>query len=205
MNNVELIGRIAVDVKVGSGVASSLMAVHRIYKSRDGQDTDFIPLTFFGGQAENFSKMVSKGQQIGIDGRIKTSEYADQNGEKHYGWSVVVNHFYLLNSGEHTSHGSKSDNENTYKVDKQLDNLDQILDNVKADKQPAKQSAKQPEDQPEQQADESISPLPPLGNNRNNRSHVSGNDFSQKVVDNQPTVEQLEEEIAKLKNKAVPF
>ncbi|MFT9040165.1 single-stranded DNA-binding protein [Schleiferilactobacillus harbinensis] len=101
MNNVNLIGHVATDVKVGNGVISSLLAVHRIYKSSDGVDTDFIPLSIFGHQAENFQKMVSKGQQIGIDGQIKTSTYTDQNGEKKYGWSVVVSHFYLLGSGNH--------------------------------------------------------------------------------------------------------
>lgn len=101
MNNVQMIGHIAVDTKVGNGVASSLLAVHRIYHSKDGVDSDFIPLSLFGHQAENFSKMVNKGQLIGIDGQIKTSEYADANGEKKYGWSVVVNHFYLLGSEHH--------------------------------------------------------------------------------------------------------
>lgn len=99
MNNVNLIGHVAVDSKIGNGVASSLLAVHRIYKSRDGIDTDFIPLSLFGHQAENFAKMVSKGQLLRVDGQIKTSTYADQNGEKKYGWSVVVSHFYLLSSG----------------------------------------------------------------------------------------------------------
>lgn len=101
MNDVSLIGHVATDIKAGNGVISSLLAVHRIYKSRDGVDTDFIPLSLFGHQAENFQKMVSKGQLIGIDGQIKTSTYSDQNGEKKYGWSVVVSHFYLLGSEHH--------------------------------------------------------------------------------------------------------
>lgn len=208
MNNVELIGHVAVDTKVGSGVASSLLAVHRIYHSKDGQDTDFIPLSLFGRQAENFSKMVKKGQRIGVDGQLKTSTYADENGEKRYGWSVVVNHFYLLHGGEHTSHDNKSDNNNTYKVDEQLDNLDKILDNVKSDEEeenkPVKPAETVSEDKPAKQADESITPLPPLGKS-SNRSHVSGNDFSKKVIDSQPTVEELQQEIAKLKSKAMPF
>lgn len=209
MNNVNLIGRVATDVNTGNGVASSLLAVHRIYKSKDGQDSDFIPITLFGKQAENFAKMVEKGQMIGLDGRLKTSEYADQNGEKKYGWSVIVSHFYLLNSGKHDH---KSDNENVYKVDEQLSNLDKILDNVKADEQADepvnedKQPAK-PETKPAKQSDddESIEPLPPLGNNHNNRSHISGNDFNQKVIDAQPSIEQLQQEIAELKSKALPF
>jgi single-strand DNA-binding protein len=220
MNNVNLIGHVAVDSKEGNGVVSSLMAVHRIYRSKDGQDTDFIPLSIFGKQAENFSKMVSKGQMIGIDGRIKTSEYADQNGEKRYGWTVIVSHFYLLHSGSHDgqrqqklsqdmissemhSSAQQHQDENVYKVDKQLDNLDQILDTVKADEQAAKPVS---EAKPAKQADddESISPLPPLGKS-SNRSHISGNDFSQQVIDSQPSVEQLEKGIAKLKSKALPF
>lgn len=205
MNNVNLIGRIATDIKVGSGVVSTLLAVHRIYKSKDGIEADFIPLSIFGKQADNFSKMVSKGEMVGIDGQLKTSVYADANGEKKYGWSVAVDHFYLLNSGKHDH---KSDNDNTYKVDEQLDNLDEILDTVKADEadetKPVSED-KQPEaKQPVKQADEPISPLPPLGN-KNNRSHVSGNDFNEKVIDSQPSIEQLEQEIAKLKEKALPF
>lgn len=104
MNNVNLIGRIATDVKIGNGVVSTLMAVKRIYHSKDGIEADFIPLSLFGHQAENFSKMVSKGQMLGIDGQIKTSTYADPStGEKKYGWSVAVDHFYLL--GEHHEGG----------------------------------------------------------------------------------------------------
>jgi single-strand DNA-binding protein len=133
MNNVSLIGHVAVDTKVGSGVASSLLAVHRIYKSRDGQDTDFIPLSIFGKQAENFSKMVQKGEQIGIDGRIKTSTYADENGEKKYGWTVAVDHFYLLNSGHHDDGQQKLSQQSQPRasqpaIDKQLKSLDSQLE-----------------------------------------------------------------------------
>lgn len=110
MNDVSLIGHVATDVKVGNGVVSSLLAVHRIYKSSDGVEADFIPLSVFGHQADNFSKMVSKGQLIGVDGSLKTSTYADPTtGEKKYGWSVVVNHFYLL-SEQHEGQQKLSQN-----------------------------------------------------------------------------------------------
>ena len=110
MNNVNLIGRIETDVKAGNGVISTLLAVKRIYKSKDGQNTDFIQLSIFGHQAENFQKMVSKGQLIGVDGQLKTSTYADENREKRYSWSVVVNHFYLLSS---KTYGDKSKDSST--------------------------------------------------------------------------------------------
>lgn len=101
MNNFNGIGRISMDAKVGNGVVNSLLAVKRIYKSNDGVEADFVPLTIFGKQADNFNRLTKKGDKIGIDGSIKTSKYADENGEVHYGWSVTVNHFYLLSSKPH--------------------------------------------------------------------------------------------------------
>ena len=47
MNSVNLIGRVAMDAKVGNGVLTSLLAVKRIYKSSDGVEADFIPITLF--------------------------------------------------------------------------------------------------------------------------------------------------------------
>ncbi|TEA87071.1 single-stranded DNA-binding protein [Lacticaseibacillus paracasei] len=105
MNNFSGIGRIAMSPKKGNGVLSSLLAIKRIYKSSDNVDTDFVPLTIFGKHADNFERLTSRGDLIAIDGSIKTSKYADENGEVHYGWSVVVNHFYLLSS---KAHGDKS-------------------------------------------------------------------------------------------------
>lgn len=105
MNNFSGIGRIATDAKIGNGVLTSLLAVRRIYKSSDGVEADLIPLTLFGKQAENFNRLTSKGDKIGIDGSVKTGKYADENGEIHYGWSVTVNHFYLIN---YKAHGDKS-------------------------------------------------------------------------------------------------
>lgn len=109
MNNVSLIGRIATDVKAGNGVISTLLAVKRIYKSKDGQDTDFIQLTIFGKQADNFERLTNKGDKIGVDGSIRTNKYADSNGEVHYGWSVTVDHFYLLSNKQHNESHQLSD------------------------------------------------------------------------------------------------
>ena len=100
MNNFSGIGRIAMSPKKGNGVLSSLLAIKRIYKSSDG-DTDFVPLTVFGKQADNFERLTKKGDKVGIDGSIRTNKYADENGEIHYGWAVVVNHFYLLSTKPH--------------------------------------------------------------------------------------------------------
>lgn len=110
MNNYSAIGRVAMTPKVGNGVVNSLLAIKRIYKSNDGIEADFIPLTIFGKQAENFDRLTSKGDKIGVDGSVKTSKYADKNGEVHYGWSITVDHFYLLSSKpNNNSAGTLSD------------------------------------------------------------------------------------------------
>lgn len=119
MNNFSGIGRIAMDPKVGNGVLSSLLAIKRIYKSSDG-DTDFVPLTVFGKQADNFNRLVSKGDRVGIDGSIKTSKYADENGEVHYGWAVIVNHFYLLSNKPHNGDSAKLSDSSLNIINSQL-------------------------------------------------------------------------------------
>lgn len=102
MNNYSAIGIIAVSPKKGNGVVNSLLAIKRIYKSNDNQTADFIPLTIFGKQAENFDRLTKKGDKIGIDGRIKTSTYTNEQGQTEHGWSVVIDHFYLLSSKPHS-------------------------------------------------------------------------------------------------------
>lgn len=103
MNNFSGIGRIAMDAKVGNGVVNSLLAIKRIYKSSDNVDTDFVPLTIFGKQAENFDRLTKKADKIGIDGRIKTSTYTNEQGQTEHGWSVVIDHFYLLSTKSHNN------------------------------------------------------------------------------------------------------
>ncbi|WP_375155879.1 single-stranded DNA-binding protein [Lacticaseibacillus paracasei] len=107
MNNFSGIGLVAMDPKIGNGVLTSLLAVKRIYKSSDGIEADFIPITLFGKQAENFNRLTNKGDKIGIDGSIKTSKYADENGEVRYGWAITISHFYLLSSKPHNGDSTK--------------------------------------------------------------------------------------------------
>lgn len=109
MNNFSGIGRIAMDPKIGNGVVNSLLAIKRIYKSSDNVDTDFVPLTIFGKQAENFDRLTKKADKIGIDGRIKTSTYTNEQGQTEHGWSVVIDHFYLLSTKPHNASEKLSD------------------------------------------------------------------------------------------------
>lgn len=97
------------DAKLGNNVLSSLLAIKRIYKSNDNQTADFIPITLFGKQADNFDRLTKKGDKIGIDGRIKTSTYTNQQGQTEHGFSVVIDHFYLLSTKPNNASTKLSD------------------------------------------------------------------------------------------------
>ncbi len=64
---------------------------------------DFIPCTFWGTRAEAIVKHMTKGQEISIEGRIRTYKY-EKDGKTIYGWEVNVNdvhiHWKKRNGGE---------------------------------------------------------------------------------------------------------
>ncbi|WP_203625594.1 single-stranded DNA-binding protein [Lacticaseibacillus mingshuiensis] len=111
MNNVNMIGRLAMDVKVGNNVSTSLLAVKRIYKSADSEDTDFIPISTFGRNADVLSKYCKKGDKVGVSGRIKTSTYTDKQGVAQHGFEVVAEHIYLLSNSKQSHSQSHEDSQ----------------------------------------------------------------------------------------------
>jgi single-strand DNA-binding protein len=80
MNNVSLIGNLATDVElkdVGEDkkVASFLLAVNRA--SRDGS-ADFVGISVWDRQAELCSEYLTKGQRVGIAGRLRSHSWEEE-------------------------------------------------------------------------------------------------------------------------------
>ncbi|MDO4975469.1 MAG: single-stranded DNA-binding protein, partial [Alphaproteobacteria bacterium] len=72
-------------------VCSFTVAVDRP-KSKDGNQTaDFIKCNCWNGTADMVSKYFSKGKPIMVTGRLQNNDYTDQNGIKHYSYTVLVN------------------------------------------------------------------------------------------------------------------
>ena len=63
----------------------------------------FIRITLFGKQAETFSRYLTKGRQVAVEGRIQTGSYQNQKGDTVYTTDVIVNRFEFI--------GSKSDSQ----------------------------------------------------------------------------------------------
>ena len=92
LNQIILVGRLTRDITVnksenGIKVATISLAIPRSFKNSDGlYDTDFIDCVAFDNIAENTSEYCSKGDIVGVKGRIQTrmieSKEKDKKEEK---------------------------------------------------------------------------------------------------------------------------
>lgn len=104
INRTVLVGRLTKDVELkytqsGQAVASFTLAVNRQFTNAQGErEADFIQCVIWRKAAENFSKFVHKGSLVGVDGRIQTRSYDNQQGQRVYVTEVVVDNFALLDS-----------------------------------------------------------------------------------------------------------
>ena len=104
LNQVVIAGRLTGDpvveeVEGGKKVSSITVAVPRSYKNVDGTyDTDFIRCTLWGGIAENTGEYCKKGDIVGVKGRIQTSSYETEDGNKKYAMEVVAEKISFLSS-----------------------------------------------------------------------------------------------------------
>ena len=115
MNNWTGIGNLGKDNDVkfsngGAAVLSQSIGVRRPFKNKQtGEyETDWVNLVFFGKTAENFAKFTRKGSKVGIEGRIQSRNYENQQGQRVYVTEVVVNQFHLLDPKNTQSNGNNN-------------------------------------------------------------------------------------------------
>ena len=104
MNTVNLIGRLTKDIELryttsGKAVGSFSLAVTRQFKNENGErESDFFNCVIWGKSAENLANFTGKGAQIGVNGRLQTRNYENQQGQRVYVTEVVVDNFTFLES-----------------------------------------------------------------------------------------------------------
>ena len=109
INNVTVVGRLtkAVDLRYtsnGTAYASFTLATDRDFKNQNGErETDFINCVMWRKPAENLANYTKKGSLIGIEGRIQTRNYENQQGQKVYVTEVLAENFSLLEPRNATS------------------------------------------------------------------------------------------------------
>lgn len=104
MNKVILIGRLTAkpEYRVTNsnvGFTRFTIAVNRQFSGQDGKrDADFINVVAWRKQAETISKYFDKGSLIAIEGRLQTSSFNDNNGNKRYTVDVALDTFEFIES-----------------------------------------------------------------------------------------------------------
>ena len=104
LNQIVIVGRLVKDPELretdsGKKVTNITLAVPRSYKNVSGEyETDFIDCTIWNNVAQSTSEYCKKGDMIGIKGRIETSIYEKDDGEKVKRTSVVADRVSFLSS-----------------------------------------------------------------------------------------------------------
>lgn len=101
INRVVLIGRLTRDPELrktqnGTSVCSFTLAVNRRQNQDGTQDADFIQCVAWNKLADNIQLYQKKGNQLGIEGRINTRSYDNQQGQKVYVTEVVAENVQFL-------------------------------------------------------------------------------------------------------------
>ena len=106
INNVVVVGRLtrAVDLRYtsnGTAYASFTLATDRDFKNQNGErETDFINCVMWRKPAENLANYTKKGSLIGVEGRIQTRNYDNQQGQRVYVTEVLAEKFSFLESAK---------------------------------------------------------------------------------------------------------
>ena len=101
INNVVLVGRVTKDIELkvtptGKSVCSFSLAVNRKFVQDGERQADFINCQLWGKSAETLEKYGKKGMLIGVEGRLQTRNYINQQGQTVYVTEVVVESFTFL-------------------------------------------------------------------------------------------------------------
>lgn len=101
INRVILVGRLTKDPELrktqnGTSVVSYTMAVNRRIQTPGQPDADFINCVAWNKTADLMAQYLHKGSLIGIEGRIQTRSYDNQQGQRVYVTEVVTDSVQFL-------------------------------------------------------------------------------------------------------------
>jgi single-strand DNA-binding protein len=114
INKVILIGRLGKDPEMrftpsGKAVTNFTMATNEYWTDQSGEKqerTEWHRIVTWGKLAENCAKLLAKGKQVYVEGRIQTRSWDDKDGSKRYTTEVVANIMQMLGPMESGSKGT---------------------------------------------------------------------------------------------------
>lgn len=121
VNKVILIGRLGADPELKTTshgpVTTFSVATDRKWRDGDGDlqsETQWTRITVFGKRAVSSEEYLSKGQQVYVEGRLRTSSWEDRDGNKRWSTDVVAKDVVFLGKPS----GKKSNTECPPEVDR---------------------------------------------------------------------------------------
>lgn len=111
LNSVNLIGAVGNDPEVrtvqgGAKVATLRLATTERYKDRDGnkkEETEWHTIVVWNKTADFVEKYIRKGANLFVSGKLRTRQWTDQSGVKHYATEVVADNIQTLDRKPQTA------------------------------------------------------------------------------------------------------
>lgn len=139
LNKVILIGNLTRDPELrslptGAKVCSFSIATNRYWTDRQTnqrkEDVEYHNITVFGYQADNCAKYLQKGQQVMLEGRLRTTSWDGNDGKKRYRTEIVAENvqFGQKRSGGGSQGGNNS--ESLPEINSPSDNSNQSIDTI---------------------------------------------------------------------------
>ena len=104
LNKVMVIGNVGRDPEMrftpsGKPVTSFTLATNRVFTTADGErrrETEWFNIVVWGRQAESCNQFLTKGQQVYVEGELRTSTWEGQDGQKRSRVEVHANRVIFL-------------------------------------------------------------------------------------------------------------
>ena len=124
INKVILVGNLGKDPEIrhlegGIARVNFSMATTETFKDKNGNrvdQTEWHTIVLWRSLAENAEKLLKKGTQIYLEGKIQTRSWQDKDGNKKQATEIVGEHFLVLSKKEgnpSTSANPPTDNDST--------------------------------------------------------------------------------------------
>jgi len=139
INKVILVGNLGKDPEVrhlegGTSVANFTLATNEYYKDKQGnrvERTEWHNIAAWRGLAEMAEKYLKKGQQVYVEGKIRTRQYQDKDNQTRYITEIIADEITMLggrpqgNDGQNTQGNGAVATEapQTFRQEPELDQL----------------------------------------------------------------------------------
>lgn len=118
LNKVLILGNLGADPELaytqgGQPVAHFNVATNEVWTDRDGnrqERTEWHRVTVWGKQAEHCKEYLRKGRTVFVEGRLRTRQWEDRQGQKRFTTEIVAQNVQFMGGGGPTTRSQADDN-----------------------------------------------------------------------------------------------